>query len=292
MKNCKKVLSVLLALLLLSGAFTIIASASPDHGLDDSWVYLNPSAEGLSEGDWYFDTEGPSYYYRDGLALARCGVLYDQLENAEDIAAVDAEFADSIDLFAFPYWYYDPTEKTLKNFRYADDDTEFATIDGRYRFFSEATHFFTAPRQYDPSYNGIHLSVLPKSTEGSNNGDRYFDVAAMAETVWPDIAEGSEEQITSLFRDGTIYIDVSAGVYRTYCKVVDEDDTVYHGYIFGRICDCVFENCIKQYNAPDQPGDDGSADSGTDLQIFKSILTFFQKIVDFLKRIFKSLLNH
>ncbi|MBQ5970013.1 MAG: hypothetical protein IJL52_07825 [Clostridia bacterium] len=106
MKNTKKLLSVLLAALLLAGccalAFSAVAAGSAYPS--DNVVVLPYDTDGLKDGDWYFDLDA---FMEDEKASAA----------AEGHELTDDEVAAEIDIMKKNYFFlYDPTSRTIYYF--------------------------------------------------------------------------------------------------------------------------------------------------------------------------------
>ena len=106
MKHTKKLLSVLLAALLLTGccALAFSASAAGSAYPVDNVVVLPYGTDGLKDGDWYFDLDA---YMEDEKASAV----------AQGYEVTDDEVAVFIDEFKkCEILFYDPTNSTIYEF--------------------------------------------------------------------------------------------------------------------------------------------------------------------------------
>ena len=103
MKHTKKLLSVLLAALLLTGCFTLAFSAFAAGSAYpvDNVVLLPYDTDGLKDGDWYFDLDT---YVAD--VMAEFGA--EGYEITDDVIAAEIDATKKSDILL-----YDPTSRTI-----------------------------------------------------------------------------------------------------------------------------------------------------------------------------------
>ena len=286
--NTKKMLSVLLAVLMtLSLGVTALAD-------DDSynWKPLPTSPDGLNNGDYYLDFE----WMRPSLSA--------ELSSAE----IDRYLAT----FAAGDFYLDDNAIALKGTvtfsaaAYGTDQDSYVFLnpgDGQSEIYLSA-----GLREV-----GLQWTEVSKTETGLQEGDWYFDVIAM--TAYVNAHFNAQEAAALLsemneslampeyaiyvnpgsrlmkYRWGTsLNAPFASGAWNLVLPLAvgtESDPTGPQIYMD------MFDACIKQYHAPEQPADPDPDEPDEPTQsespfarIMKSIAAFFLRVVNFIKQVF------
>lgn len=254
MKTIKKLTAAILCvLMLLTAGVTAFAADSYN------WTPIPTSPAGLQNGDYYLD-------FTDFLTNQAQAPGQDL--SAEEIAAQIAVYNGGT-------WFIDYDAVKLKGSITVPAGMPSPTDEERTIEFTPdmATVYLM---QYDVLREvGVTWIPVAKSTDGLNDGDYYIDLTSTDDTELVDMLSRDEVKI---------YVNANAGSRLMKYKLV-ADKSTYYLPLADSMVGFVFERCpVVRYQAPAAQGQNGG--SGV-TSVWSRILTFFNRIIDFFRSLFR-----
>lgn len=152
------------------------------------------------------------------------------------------------------------------------------------------------------TYNdGCTWTLMPKSTDGLNDGDYYIDVPGYVEVMKDadgnPLSETEKQQQLQLWGDADYYADLSQMKLKItlHMPYQNEDGsmTTIEQYVPSMYSGNYIPLLLKVYHAPQQPAGpettDPQEDPGTAQQspsFIQRIISFFQRIINFFRSLF------
>ena len=149
------------------------------------------------------------------------------------------------------------------------------------------------------TYNdGCNWTLMPKSTDGLNDGDYYIDVPGYVEVMKDAdgnfLSETEKQQQLQIWGDADYYADLSQMKLKITLHVPYQNEdgsiTTIEQYVPSMYSGSYIPLLLKVYHAPQQPGTTDQPEyPGTEQQspsIFQRILDFFQRIINFFRGLF------
>ena len=142
------------------------------------------------------------------------------------------------------------------------------------------------------TYNdGCDWKLMPKSTDGLNDGDYYIDVQGYVDMLkdgnGDPISETEKQQQLQLWGNADYYMDVDRMKLKVTLHMPYEDEngnmTIIDQYVPSMYSANYIPLLVKVYHAPVQNGGSGSGV----VSVWSRILTFFNRIIDFFRSLFR-----
>lgn len=293
MKHVKKMLSVLLAALML------VSLCSAALAEEDHWIPVHTSSEGLQKGDYYLYLEWLSEITKD----------WENAWGAETL---------SEDELTLRQTYFGPDshpEEYQWFVNFVDYDFPRLRVDlpngEQYFCDRDWSRFFLIVADWKP---------VAFSTENLKDGDYYFDLDAYVEYLREEGVHTDEEieyyieawrEMVAGFADGygfSFWISLDPW-FRAYVNP-DKDEWFRYRIDFfqsgsesftscypitttlngdNRFKEILNDDCIKQYHASEEevPADSGNSGTGQ-FSFLQKLAAFFQRIIEFFRNLFKS----
>ena len=147
------------------------------------------------------------------------------------------------------------------------------------------------------TYNdGYNWTLMPKSTDGLNDGDYYIDVQGYVDVMKDEngdpLSETEKQQNLLIWGNADYYADLSQMKLKIRLHLPYQDEegnmTTIEQYVPSMYSDSYVPLLLKVYHAPEQPGDseEETQPESPIHRIMKSIAAFFLRVVEFFKKIF------
>ncbi len=283
----KKILSVLLALL-MTLSLGVIAFADDGY----NWTSIPTSPDGLNDGDYYLD--------------------FDWMRPSLSAELSPAELDRYLATFAAGEFYLDYDAIALKG-TVTFSAAEYGTDQDSYLFLNPGDGQSEIYLSAGLREVGLQWTEVSKTETGLQEGDWYFDVNAMTAYVNAHFSAQEAAALLSEMNESlalpeyVIYVNPGSRLMKYRWGVslnapfassawhlilplaigTESDPTGPQIYMD------MFDACIKQYHAPQQPAatdpdenDDQTQSESPFRRIMKSIAAFFLRVVEFIKKVF------
>ena len=150
--------------------------------------------------------------------------------------------------------------------------------------------------------DGCTWTLMPKSTDGLNDGDYYIDVQGYVDNLKDEngnpLSDAEKQAELQVWGSADYYVDLNQMKFKAtlYLPYVDEDgnQTTVKQYVPSTSGDAYIPLLLKVYHAPEQPSDPDQPEQPDEpthsesifQRLMKSISSFFLRVVDFIKQLF------
>ena len=150
------------------------------------------------------------------------------------------------------------------------------------------------------TYNdGCNWTLMPKSTDGLNDGDYYIDVQGYVDQLKDEngnpLSDAEKQQELQIWGSADYYMDLSQMKLKAtlYLPYQDENGnmTTVKQYLPSTSGNAYIPLLVKQYHAPEQPAEPETPETPEQTEspiqrLIKGITSFFLRLVDFFKKVF------
>lgn len=150
------------------------------------------------------------------------------------------------------------------------------------------------------TYNdGYDWTLMPKSTDGLNDGDYYIDVQGYVDVMKDEngnlLSDTEKQQQLQIWGNADYYADLSQMKLKITLHLPYQDEngnmTTIEQYVPSMYSENYIPLLLKVYHAPQQPSEPESPDQpgdqgGSAVSIWEKIVTFFQRIIEFFRSLF------
>lgn len=150
------------------------------------------------------------------------------------------------------------------------------------------------------TYNdGCTWTLMPKSTDGLNDGDYYIDVQGYVDVMKDEngnlLSDTEKQQQLQIWGNADYYADLSQMKLKITLHLPYQDEngnmTTIEQYVPSMYSENYIPLLLKVYHAPQQPSEPESPDQpgdqgGSAVSLWQKIVSFFQRIIDFFRSLF------